>query len=271
MVGNVGKLRFYGRFSFAVIAGTILGNAFAIIAASGIDASYGRDVTGGAWRFNLANVIYAALIGFLVGLFAGCLARTRGWLAGVIAQFLPLVLVIAISVYLNTDASSNSEFRAGRWIVWIGLLPAILGGHLGEKLVNDRETTQLLKSVGWHWSWVWAVLMVSLYSVAGSIRFLIADFVLGWQIIFIPHLWLTMIFALPVASGLLLGSFYIPAYGTVGILALLGERLNMGTEMAHPVLKAVLIALGIPAALFVIYDLNVHVLALFYGKGLWLP
>ncbi len=133
MTNQHGKLAKLCRFVIAVIAGAILGNILAVVAALGIDIVYGREVTGGDWLLTTPNVIYAAVIGLLVGLFAGLIAKRRGWLAGTVSQFLPLFVGIAISIYVNRDLQGNYQVKPAVW-TWIGLLPAMLGGHLGSWL-----------------------------------------------------------------------------------------------------------------------------------------
>jgi hypothetical protein len=118
------------RLLLAVVAGTILGNLSGLLVAIGIDAIYGREVTGGVWSFTLPNILYAMAIGFLSGLFAGLIARCRGGLLGALAQFLPLFAMIAVSLYFNRDLSGQWEVKPAVW-TWIGLIPAIIGGRLG--------------------------------------------------------------------------------------------------------------------------------------------
>lgn len=271
MANHRGKLAILGRFTVAVIAGTILGNAFALFAALGIDASYSHEVTGGDWQLNTPNVIYAAIMGFLVGLFAGTIAKTRGLLIGAVTQFFPLTFVIALSIYFNRpDVLSSFQVKPAVW-TWIGLLPAIIGGHLGERLINDEETIQLLKSVGWHWSWVWIVVLTSLSCIAGSIRYLIAYIALGWQLLFIPRLWLAATLGLPLVSVLLYASYSVPASGTIILIGLVARRHDPHAENRHMGLKLFAIALGIPTATFILWYVNNRIISYLASQGLWLP
>ncbi len=80
----------------AVIGGAVIGNFIAKFAGIGIDASYGRVVTGDPWNWSLPNFIYAVFIGLCVGFVAGIIAKQNGWLIGLIAYLLPVVFVIAL-------------------------------------------------------------------------------------------------------------------------------------------------------------------------------
>jgi hypothetical protein len=139
------------RPPLAIVVGVVLGNFVAVFAAAGIDASYGAVVTGGQWSLTLPNIIYAAIIGFLTGFFAGFIGKKRGALLAAISQLVPLFLAISVALYLNRDILAGHQVKPAVW-TWIGLLPAIIGGALGARLANNETAIALLKSVGWHWS-----------------------------------------------------------------------------------------------------------------------
>src|SRR5437899_1665063 len=158
----------------------------------------------------------------LVGFFAGFFAKRRGKLVGALAQFVPVIFILAASLMLNRDilgAQDNYQTRPALW-TWIGLIPAIIGGALGEYLANDPKGMDLVKRVRWHWLWVWIPLVFFLFSIAGSIRFIIADFVIAWEILFIPRLWI-LYFGLPVIFTLFCLTFSLPATSTMALLGTL--------------------------------------------------
>jgi hypothetical protein len=162
------------RMPLAVVAGAVLGNLSAIVAAAGIDASYGEEVTGGQWSLTLPNVIYAAIIGFFTGFFAGFIGKKRGALLGAISQFLPLLLAISVALYLNRDILARYQIKPAVW-TWIGLVPAIIGGVLGARLANNERTSSLLKSVRWHWSWLWIVLLGYVFVLGRVCKYCLMD------------------------------------------------------------------------------------------------
>ncbi|HPP74738.1 MAG TPA: hypothetical protein PLU88_06405 [Armatimonadota bacterium] len=112
----------------AIIGGSILGNLLALVAAAGIDASYGRSVTGGEWKFNLPNFLYAVFIGLLCGGFAGLIFKQKGWIIGGAAHILPGVVVFAIG-FMNFSQNAPAIFSPNAWL-WlvVGLVPAMLSG-----------------------------------------------------------------------------------------------------------------------------------------------
>lgn len=130
-----------------VIGGLLLGPAFGIVAAIPfalvIDAAYGHEVTGGQWHLTLPNIIYSGIIGLLTGLAAGMIVGRKGWLIGALAQFVPLTLVIFVSIVRNRDVFSMAEVPPATW-TWIGLLPAVVGGYLGERVTSHGIGRDLL-------------------------------------------------------------------------------------------------------------------------------
>jgi len=130
------------------------------------------------------------------------IAKKKGAIIGAIIQLLPLSFLLL---------GSQTHYEVNP-IIWqlIGLVPAICGGYLGEMLVNNEELSSMLKNIKWNWIWLWIILLISIYLIAISFRFLINDFIMGWQVIFIPRLWIFAIFGFPIVTGLLYATFSVP-------------------------------------------------------------
>ncbi len=265
------------RFLLAVVGGCLLGNVVGIVAGMGIDASYGAQVTGGRWPLTWPNVLYAIMQGVFVGFVAGFIAQKRGKLVGALAQVFLLVFFVGLSLALNRDLfgamQAKTDTKPALW-VWIGLIPAIFGGAWGERTANDAESMELIKGVRWHWLWVWMPLTIFLYSLVGSIRFLIADFVVAWEILFIPRLWFLYLFGLPTIITLFYFTFSLPMTSTTVLLVTLAHGTNLEGQPIYGfkrVLYACTWAVGVPLALAVIWLIDVWILRYLLSKGFRLP
>lgn len=265
------------RFVLAVVGGCLLGNAIAIVAGMGIDASYGAQVTGGRWPFTWPNVLYAIIQGLFIGFFAGFIARKRGKLVAALAQVLLLAFFVALSLVLNRDLirgiGAEYETAPALWM-WIGLIPAIGGGAFGERVANNPEIKELVKGVRWHWLWVWMPLTVFLYSLAGSIRFLIADLLVAWEILFIPRLWLLYLFGLPTILTLFYFTFSLPMTAASALLVTLAHGTNLNDEPIYGWGRfryVFMWAVGVPVVLAIIWMIDVWVLRFLVSKGLMIP
>ncbi|HSW96407.1 MAG TPA: hypothetical protein VLF89_01125 [Candidatus Saccharimonadales bacterium] len=249
------------RFILAIIFGIILGNLIAIIAAIGIDASYNASVTGQSWKFTLPNVEYTLAIGFLGGFIGGIIAKKKGVIIGAIIELIPLLFLLL---------GSQTHYEVNP-IIWqfIGLIPAMCGGYLGELLINDEEWTSLFRNIKWNWLWLWIILIITLYVIALSFRFLINDFVMGWEVIFIPRLWIFAIFGFPIVSGLLYATFSVPFVGLGYLIDILGNKTE--TKMYkgnHKTGMIFLIILGVPISLYILYVINTFILNFLVSNGL---
>jgi len=246
-------------FVLAIIAGCILGNTTAVFVGMGIDLSYGEPVTGGEWKVSLANVLYAVLMGVLVGFFAGLIARHKGWLAGVLAQFLPLTFVIGLGLVWNRVPVVFDQYEShpALW-TWIGLIPAAIGGYGGQALRDNEEAMAQVRQLRWHWLWLWLPLITSVVFVSASIRFLLANILLEWQILFRPSFWFFALLGLPLIAGFLCATFMLPIMGIGYLLALLSHE--EGTGEFTPGKRAGLALLtvtGMPILFGLIFALNV--------------
>jgi len=123
-----------GRAILAVIAGALVGQLAQVPLALLLDLIYRGDVTAGRWPLNSANVILVSLVGLLTGLSAGWIAGKRGKLVAAVAQFLPLFAFVTFEMVRNVDLTTyvaqQYETKPALW-TWIGLIPAIIGGHYG--------------------------------------------------------------------------------------------------------------------------------------------
>jgi len=121
------------RLAAAVLLGPLIGNIAAIPFAFAIDVAYRANVTGGQWKLTTPNVIYSAITGLLTGFPAGLIARRKGALIGAMAQLLLLAVFMIASIAANRDTLSAYEVHPATWVL-IGLLPATVGGRVGERL-----------------------------------------------------------------------------------------------------------------------------------------
>jgi hypothetical protein len=112
----------------------------------------GGEKAGGQWRLNVANVVITLCKGGVTGWTAGYVAKTRGKLMAVLANFAPLIVVTAIEVISNREMQSSYSqvillpgggelhIRAAFW-VWLSLIPAILGGHYAVRTRITQSTS----------------------------------------------------------------------------------------------------------------------------------
>ena len=244
-----------------MISGLVIGILSALVVSSGIDSSYGEHVTGPFCRLGLPNVIYALAIGFLVGFSTGLIIKKKGWLYGGIAQIMPYFPVLILRFIYGGDISN--------WYwSWIGLLPAIIGGYCSDQLyINDLM--RIIKDIKWNWLWLWIPLFGLLYSISGSIHFLIAQIMLGWQILFHPSLWLIGFFAFSFISILLFLTFSVPSGSFVLLLYLVAaEEAYKEMTKFKRVGLIILIVLGVPPLLMLIWYIDSLILNFFVQRGI---
>lgn len=123
----------------ALILAPLLGTAFTTIAAVAVDAVIGKAVTGGVWSLSIPNIIVIILTGFYAGFLAALFAGRRGLLVAALANWLPLALLVAISLTVNRDlASTRAGASLADW-AWIGFLPALAGGYLGAPRTRRKK------------------------------------------------------------------------------------------------------------------------------------
>jgi hypothetical protein len=129
------SLRYVAAVIFAPIIGELIGLPFAVA----IDALWGDLVTGARWPFTIPNVILTVIKGLIVGFSAGWIAGRRGKLMAGVAVFLPLTIIVAISLAMNRDLlgplQSEWDTKPSLW-AWIEFVPALLAGHFAVKYKN---------------------------------------------------------------------------------------------------------------------------------------
>ncbi|MGH7023278.1 MAG: hypothetical protein ACREEB_06760 [Caulobacteraceae bacterium] len=127
----------------ALILAPVLGTIFSILCSVGVNAAVGRAVTGGV-NLSAANVIVMLLTGFYTGFMAALFAGRRGLLVAAAANWLPLTVLLTISMILNRDlVTAPSGASLGIW-PWISFLPSLLGGYFGASR-TPRESPPRMK------------------------------------------------------------------------------------------------------------------------------
>ena len=130
------KIPVYFRYIIAVLVGILAGNILSMPIANILGNVTGREVINSTTSLSFLNVSYMIIIGFITGLFTGLIAGKRGKILAVVAQFSFLTLMIVFSLIINRDILSRyGEYGLSFW-TWVGLLPAILGGHYGVRIIN---------------------------------------------------------------------------------------------------------------------------------------
>jgi hypothetical protein len=143
------------RYTLAVVAGAITGEVLSIPIALLLDFVFGANATGGRWPLTTANVTLECVKGLATGYSASWIAGNRGKLIGALANFFLLFCIIVISLAINRDIlynyGDNYDTKPALW-VWIGLLPAIVGGHLGVKF-GTKGISYLAATLGFVGLW----------------------------------------------------------------------------------------------------------------------
>lgn len=120
-----------------VVGGWILGQIFSFPLAFVIDLIAREEVTGGRWPVTFPNIVWVCLTAVIAGFFAGWITGKRGKFVGALTQFAPLFVLTAFFILANIDPNEyfakEYDSNPATW-AWIGLLPAILGGHFGAKM-----------------------------------------------------------------------------------------------------------------------------------------
>lgn len=126
------KIRQFTRYSVAILFGYLLGSTLAFPFSFIIDLIAGQSVTGAPWALSIPNLIYNSTIGLFGGFIAIKISGNRWILTPVLAQLFPMVAVIILELVLNRAPVSRTYIHPSFWI-YAGLLPAILGGYLGDR------------------------------------------------------------------------------------------------------------------------------------------
>jgi hypothetical protein len=135
------------RYSSAIIIGFLAG----YLVPAPLFAAIDRVFTGGALiavgssaPLNWLVVLYMVAIGTTTGFIAGVMAEERGRLIAGVSQIAPLLLMVLVSVAMNRNfLTGEGQDRAATW-VWIGMVPAIISGHYGQKYIGNLSATRRL-------------------------------------------------------------------------------------------------------------------------------
>lgn len=129
------------RYVIAIIVGVLGGQFLTMPIINALGSILGQDVINSTTSLSFVNLSYMLLNGFVTGLFAGLIAGKRGKLVAGIAQFLLLILLIVFELVINRDLSSNfGQYGPSFW-AWVGLVPALIGGHYGVKIINEETNS----------------------------------------------------------------------------------------------------------------------------------
>ena len=125
------------RYIIAIIVGVLAGNLLALPIINALGSISGQEIISSTTSLSFVNLSYMVLIGFITGLFAGLISGKRGLLIAGIAQLLPLVLLVTLALIVNRDVfASLGQYGPSFW-AWVGLLPALVGGYYGVKIINE--------------------------------------------------------------------------------------------------------------------------------------
>jgi hypothetical protein len=118
-----------------------------VLAGFAVNAVVGKAVTGGVWTFSLPNVVVLLLTGFYTGFLAALFAGRRGLLMAGIANWLPMLLIVAVAFTLNRDlAQYTHELASMRDWAWIEFLPALAGGYLGAPRSRSERRPRRIRA-----------------------------------------------------------------------------------------------------------------------------
>ena len=166
------------RAPLAVVGGVVVGQIAQVPLAFLLDLIWQNDVTGGRWPFTFPNVLLACLVGLLAGFSTGWIAGRRGKLLGVIAIFLPLWLLLTVTVMKNVDPTGYFEqiydTRPALW-VWVALAPGVVGGHFGA-LDGKRYFNRTALFCGAGFLWLAGIGFSLFHLYTGFIAFEVAGF-----------------------------------------------------------------------------------------------
>ncbi|MCX7167781.1 MAG: hypothetical protein NTV11_16105 [Rhodocyclales bacterium] len=169
------------RAPLAVVGGVVIGQIAQVPLALLLDLVWQNDVTGGRWPFTLPNVLLACMVGLLAGFSTGWIAGRRGKLLGAIGIFLPLWLLLTVTVMKNVDPTEYFEqiydTRPALW-VWIALVPGIVGGHFGA-LDGKRYFNRAAFFCGVGFLWLAGIGFSLFHLYTGFIAFEIAGFMVA--------------------------------------------------------------------------------------------
>ncbi len=125
------------RYAASIIFGPIIGSAISLPIFAILNTMLGIDINTTTSPLSFILILYMNLIGLITGFSAAIISQKRGKTIAIFAQFAPLIFIIVISIIFNRDLTTAYEVPPAIW-TWIGLIPAIIGGHFGEKYIRSE-------------------------------------------------------------------------------------------------------------------------------------
>jgi len=138
-----------GKVLLAIIGGFITIEVFRYAMSIALQSKYGIDTDVyymGKVRFSFIIILTIAISSFVGGFFAGSITKKKGWLFGSLVVIIPASIVTTF-IFLSLVGKSltpsgyvwlkQSIFDSGIWLA-IQLLPCLLGGIIGEKMVKSE-------------------------------------------------------------------------------------------------------------------------------------
>jgi tetratricopeptide (TPR) repeat protein len=133
----------------AIIGGFITIEVFRYAISLALQSKYGIDTDVyymGKVQFSFIIILTIVISSFIGGFFAGSITKKKGWLFGSLVVIIPALIVMTFT-FLSLVGKSltpsgyvwlkQSIFDSGIWLA-IQLLPCLLGGIIGEKMVKSK-------------------------------------------------------------------------------------------------------------------------------------
>jgi hypothetical protein len=126
------------RYPLAILVGAVAGYVIPLPVFGTLDSvlTDGKLIAVGVGApLNWLVVSYMASIGATTGFIAGVMAEDHGKVVATISQTFPLILLMAVELVLNSTTDGAGQDHVATW-TWIGLIPAIIGGHYGQRYIR---------------------------------------------------------------------------------------------------------------------------------------
>ena len=175
------------RYLGAVLLAPMMSFIGAVPIAVALDIIFGGFVIGGNAPLTLPNALLSIFTGALTGWFAGWIAGRYGKVVAAITNMAPLIIIgVALSsrhelrpdsLWANTEALN----------LWIGLIPAIIGGHFAVKF-SDIPTAAFPSVVGVTLGLVAQLMWVIFHLYTVYVAFHVAGFGAAFLTLMLPPL-----------------------------------------------------------------------------------
>ncbi len=128
----------YLQYILAIFIGIISGQFIPMPIINIFGKLLGQEVINSQTSLSIVNFSFMVLAGFITGFLTGFISRNKGILLAAIAQFTPLTLLVLFSIIINRQLPYQ-PYGLSFW-TWVGLVPALIGGYLGEKFIKNTNT-----------------------------------------------------------------------------------------------------------------------------------